>query len=1005
MSITEASEPAWTSLRRTGSLVRSVQIGSNQDLAFESALALQVEGKVGSSVEIVAALSDQDLPIQPEGTTESIRELDKVFVTARSPNFEATVGDYELELPGQRFDRYARKLSGVRLGARTTGARVELSAAVSRGEFHSNNFAGLESVQGPYQLAGKNGETGIVVLAGTETVWVDGLEARRGANNDYTIDYAAGQIAFTPNKLITADSRIIVEFEYANEDYERQFLASRLSVADSSSDFGAFLTYLSERDDRTRPLGISLDKADVEQLREAGDSGTLGSAETADSLGVNGGDYTRRDTTTSGGIVSYFSFVPPSADGAPQGEWQVFFGDFGEGNGDYAARADSLGRTHFQWLGNGLGRYLPARRLPLPSSIDLVTARVERQPARGLRARIETALSNLDRNTYSARDDNDDDGAAGSAELGFSVPSVAFGAYHLRNLDVNATARLRGKTFADVSRSDELEFDREWAIAAVRQTDELIGESSIGLSPAKSLAVRGSGGVLSREDAMDSRRLSLNAAFTPSRNTALRVSRTDIASSDSTNATDVDWVRHAADAKTSLSRFAPRVRLNHERQLRNTRQTASGFRFLDWSAGTLVTFSNQLAIDGEAGQRHDDVRHADREFHDASAASTYSGELRWQPLDLGRGAFRWVHRDKEFASGDSVGISSDAGRLELLLTPRSRVVELNVLYDALKSRTEEQLQVFLPVASGTGSYSLVDGVYVPDDQGDFVLVSRNTGSFEASSAIHTNGTFWFRPDELRSERRDMWRRFAFETEASLDEETRLPLTLGLLLLNPSKLRTNSTIDGRFSLRQDVHFDRLSRRASFRLRMFNAATQIARYSNGGQESVSREANIRARVKLLPQLRGETEASYSLNQVTYQGVSLAPQDATIQSALQDLLWSLGERWEAGLSLTATEARDERSGTQTSVRELAPRIGYSRYNKGRVDAEFSWAHASSNRSVIPQTVGNGANRGENFRWSVRGTMAMSSNFSSSLSYTGRQDAGEEVVHVGRVEVRATF
>lgn len=1001
----EPTTSAWSNLRRSGSLVRSVQIGTNQDLAFESALSLQVEGKVGSNVDVVAALSDQNLPIQPEGTSESIRELDKVYVTARSPHFEATIGDYEFELSGRRYDAYSRKLSGFNLGATTRGTNVIVSAAISRGEFHTNRFNGVESVQGPYPLSGKNGETGIIVLAGTETVWLDGLVLRRGEDNDYIIDYAAGQITFSSRRLITSDSRIIVEFEYSNEDYEQQYWAARTGAKSNRLASGAYITYIAERDDRTRPLGFSIDDESVSTVENAGDSVGFAFSSSADSLGQGLGDYIRRDTVVANTSISVFVYVTPSADGEPQGQWQVFFDDFGTGQGDYDAAADEFGRTYFYFVGDRLGRYRAARRIPLPTAQELVAFRLDRPAQQGLRSNFEIAMSNLDRNTFSELDDADNQGIASALELGYNRPEFQIGRYGVRQFTANAEGRVRESTFTDIARSDDIEFDREWAGSAIREATEVIGQGNLGFSPVSFVNVSGSSGLLSRGEAFTSRRFSVATSFQPSRKTSIRAEHTSILSEDSTNARETDWIRQRVEANTFWKLLSPRFKLNRERQLRDSRSSEDGFRFSDGNLGNVLTLNRSMQLDTDIGLRQDHTRRIGNQFEKQSEAKSYSSEVRWSPVDLGRGSLRWVHRDKSFINGDSASLSSDAGRLELLLTPRSRIFELNVLYDALKSRTEQQIQIFVPTEPGQGNYRLENGVYVPDDQGNYILVSRNTANFEPSSEIKTSGLLWFRPDEARSNEKTLWQRFAFETEATLEEQTRLPITLGLLLLDRRKLRSSETIDGRFSLRQDIHINRLSRDVSFRIRAVNSASQVSRYTNGAQETIRREGSIRARIRYLINLRGESEITSELERSVYEGVSIASTDVTRRSGKHDVVWAITDRWEAGLQVVGGESKDERSQTQASVREIAPRAGYSSFRKGRVDSEFRWIHVSSNRSRLPQDLAGGSNRGDNYRWSLRVTFALSNNFTSSLNYTGRRDSGEETVNIGRVEVRATF
>ncbi|MDD5088442.1 MAG: hypothetical protein PHI18_06565, partial [bacterium] len=209
-----AAAEGWSRLNKSGSLIRSVQIGTDQDLALESALNLQIQGRVGKDVDVIAALTDQSTPIQPEGTTESLSELEKIFISVRAPHWTTTLGDYTLDLAGGQYDGYSRKLTGVMGEINVADVRVTGSGAASRGQFFSYSFNGQEANQGPYPLPGRHGEVGIVILAGTERVWLDGELLRRGEGNDYTIDYSAGEIRFTARRLITSDSRVVADYEY-----------------------------------------------------------------------------------------------------------------------------------------------------------------------------------------------------------------------------------------------------------------------------------------------------------------------------------------------------------------------------------------------------------------------------------------------------------------------------------------------------------------------------------------------------------------------------------------------------------------------------------------------------------------------------------------------------------------------------------------------------------------------------------------------------------------------
>jgi len=100
-------------IKRSGSLSRGFSIGTNQDMKLNSGMRLQFSGKLSDDLEIVAALTDQNIPIQPEGTTERLEELDQVFIKVKHTNAAAAFGDFEITSTIGEFGKLKRKTQGL----------------------------------------------------------------------------------------------------------------------------------------------------------------------------------------------------------------------------------------------------------------------------------------------------------------------------------------------------------------------------------------------------------------------------------------------------------------------------------------------------------------------------------------------------------------------------------------------------------------------------------------------------------------------------------------------------------------------------------------------------------------------------------------------------------------------------------------------------------------------------------------------------------------------------
>jgi hypothetical protein len=181
-----------------GSLIRGITVGNNQDAVLNSSLDLKIEGKLSSKIQLNARINDTSLPIQENGYSQELKDIDRIYMELLGPKWGIKAGDIILQDTTHYFMAFTKKVQGVSLDVHTEQLDVFSSGALVKGRYVFYQFQGQEANQGPYKLQGDNGELYIFIIQDSERVYIDGVIQTRGENQDYIMDYNTGEITFTP---------------------------------------------------------------------------------------------------------------------------------------------------------------------------------------------------------------------------------------------------------------------------------------------------------------------------------------------------------------------------------------------------------------------------------------------------------------------------------------------------------------------------------------------------------------------------------------------------------------------------------------------------------------------------------------------------------------------------------------------------------------------------------------------------------------------------------------
>jgi hypothetical protein len=479
-------------LVKTGSISRGITVGNNQDLAVNSNLNLQLSGKLTDNLNVAASITDDNIPIQPQGNTQQLQDFDQVYIQLFNDRHRLTAGDLWLNSQRSNYLKYNKRGQGglyqqeygkkIFTGDSAT-IRTTAGLAASKGKYSRNIIPGVEGNQGPYRLTGAESERFIVIMAGTERVFIDGVELKRGQEYDYIIDYNLAQIVFTPRQMITKDKRIVVEFQYSDKNYARSMI--EVSHEIQSEKLNASFRIFSEQDSKNQPLQLNLDDPErIETLVNAGDDFSKMFFSGVDTTLPFSNDIIFYRKVDSLGYTVYVRSTNPEV-----AKYQVNFSEVGEGKGNYIEdQFSAIGRV-YKWIkpdtllsGDILprGKFEPIVILVSPKKQQMFTSSFDYKLGKGFKIFSEGAISVNDLNTFSKLDSEDDVAFAGKIGFIREPEKISTNKYQLK---AGADLEFIQDEFVFIERFREVEFERNWNIQNLAiTTDQLLGNGFVGVS-------------------------------------------------------------------------------------------------------------------------------------------------------------------------------------------------------------------------------------------------------------------------------------------------------------------------------------------------------------------------------------------------------------------------------------------------------------------------------------------------------------------------------------------
>jgi hypothetical protein len=991
-------------LQTRGFISRGITTGNNQNTVTNAALDLEISGKLSKDVTLRANIFDTNIPIQENGYSQNITDFDRIFIEMFSKNWRVKAGDISLKNNKSYFLPFKKQVAGLEVEAMINDhLKVAASGAIVRGKFNTFTFTATEGNQGPYKIYGTNNEASILMIEGSESVYVNGAKIKRGENEDYTINYNLSEISFNTTFPITNDMRIWVEFQYSNRNYTRFITYDKVSYESNTFNIAGY--FYSENDAKNQSLQQNLSIEQKQILANAGNNSNAMFAESAflDTFNENRIQYKKVTNST----IETFEFSTTETDEL----YNVTFSNVGANNGNYTLdRTIAIGNI-FVFAGVNQGDYQPVVKLVAPTKTQIFVVQSDYTATKKTAISSEIAISNNDANLFSNLDDNQNKAVA--AKVGWQQVLID----KKWQLKSNINYEFVQQNFNSEQGWEPVEFNRDWNLLTNNATKKYF-QSELSLQNKTDDFVSYSFNSLNYTDvfngvkhAIKSRLNIKNTSFFANGSLLENISTLE----------DNSFFRAKATAEHHLKKSWFGTFINFETNSRKDINTQNfvntSHRFKEYEG--YVGLGDSTKVFAKVGfnyRNNDSIK--SNEFSEINNRKTFyikSKLIKNKNTNLS--VFANYRMTENNFSEDEKALNS---RIVFNQKMFNNFIHLNTVYETSSGNVARQDYIYIKTEPGLGFYTWID--YNNDgiqdfnefeiaqfqDQANYLRLPKPNLSYLATQRAKWKQSLTINPRNWSSKTGTKKLISHFYNQSFLSVENEQERVGDSFQLNPFDFDENSLIGLNFNFRNSLYFNKDLQNNSVTFTYGDSKIK-QQYFIGSQDNNIKVHQIdyshKVAIFWLINLMGKT-SNNTLETENFINRNYEIETKEVEPKIS-FLYNENNRFSVFYHYKNKQNRLENFEV-LQQQKIGVDYFYISKKKNQISANVNVFlndfTGNSNTPVAYQML-EGLQAGKNYTWSLLFNQKLNSFLNLSINYLGRKSENSKTIHTGNIQLRAVF